>query len=52
MTDAMCSFAKFGSLGILIGALLAIAPERKQEVVKLGLRSIVSGRTPPARAAP
>jgi concentrative nucleoside transporter, CNT family len=43
MTYAMCGFANFGSLGILIGGLSAMAPERKGEVVKLGLRSIVSG---------
>jgi concentrative nucleoside transporter, CNT family len=43
MTYVMCGFANFGSLGILIGALSAITPERKHEVMKLGLRSIVSG---------
>jgi concentrative nucleoside transporter, CNT family len=43
MTYALCGFANFGSLGILIGALSAMAPVRKHEVVKLGLRSIVSG---------
>lgn len=43
MTYAMCGFANFGSLGILVGGLAAMAPERKHEVVKLGLRSILSG---------
>jgi concentrative nucleoside transporter, CNT family len=43
MTYAMCGFANFGRLGILIGGLSAMAPGRKHEVVKLGLRSIVSG---------
>jgi concentrative nucleoside transporter, CNT family len=43
MTYALCGFANFGSLGILIGGLSAMAPNRKHEVVNLGLRSIVSG---------
>jgi concentrative nucleoside transporter, CNT family len=43
MTYAMCGFANFGSLGIMIGGLSAMAPERKHEVVTLGLRSILSG---------
>src|SRR5579884_1853828 len=43
MTYAMCGFANFGSLGILIGGMGAMVPERKAEVVALGLRSILSG---------
>ncbi len=43
MTYALCGFANFGSLGILIGGLSAMAPERKHEIVSLGLRSILSG---------
>lgn len=43
MTYALCGFANFGSLGILIGGLAAMAPERRDEVVALGIRSIVSG---------
>jgi CNT family concentrative nucleoside transporter len=43
MTYALCGFANFGSLGILIGGLGAMVPERRDEVVALGLRSIVSG---------
>lgn len=43
MTYAMCGFANFGSLGILIGGLGAIMPERKDEVVALALRSLVAG---------
>ena len=43
VTYALCGFANFGSLGILIGGLSAMAPNRKHEVVNLGLRSIVSG---------
>ena len=43
LTYALCGFANFGSLGILIGGLGAMVPERREEVVHLGLRSIVSG---------
>ena len=43
MTYAMCGFANFGSLGIIIGGMGAMVPERKAEIVALGLRSILSG---------
>jgi len=43
MTYALCGFANFGSLGILVGGMTAMAPDRKHEIVSLGFRSIVSG---------
>ena len=43
LTYAMCGFANFGSLGIMLGGLCAMAPERRQEIVGLGLKSILSG---------
>ncbi len=43
LTYALCGFANFGSLGILIGGLGAMVPHRRAEVVALGLRSILSG---------
>jgi len=43
MTYAMCGFANFGSLGIMIGGLCTMAPERRAEIVDLGMKSIVSG---------
>jgi len=43
MTYAMCGFANFGSLGIMIGGMGAMVPERRDDIVALGLRSIVSG---------
>lgn len=43
MTYALCGFANFGSLGILIGGLATMVPERRDEVVALGLRTILSG---------
>jgi CNT family concentrative nucleoside transporter len=43
MLYAMCGFANFGSLGIMIGGLATMAPERREEIASLGLKSIVSG---------
>ena len=43
MLYAMCGFANFGSLGIMIGGLTTMAPERRDDVISLGLKSIVSG---------
>lgn len=43
MTYALCGFANFGSLGIMIGGLTAMVPERRHEIVDLGVKSIVSG---------
>jgi CNT family concentrative nucleoside transporter len=43
MTYALCGFANFGSLGIMIGGLGTMCPERRAEVVALGLKSIVAG---------
>jgi len=43
MTYALCGFANFGSLGILLGGMGAMVPERRREIVALGPRSILSG---------
>ena len=43
MLYAMCGFANFASLGIMIGGLGVMAPERREEINMLGLKSIVSG---------
>ena len=43
MTYALCGFANFGSLGIMIGGMATMAPTRRDEIVNLGMRSIVSG---------
>jgi concentrative nucleoside transporter, CNT family len=43
MAYALTSFANFGSLGILIGGLGSLAPERRDEVVNLGMRAILAG---------
>ena len=43
MLYAMCGFANFGSLGIMIAGLATMAPERRDDVLALGGKSIVSG---------
>ncbi len=43
MTYALCGFANFGSLGIMIGGLGTMCPERRAEIVGLGLKSIFAG---------
>jgi len=43
MLYAMCGFANFASLGIMIGGLGTMAPTRRDEINALGLKSIISG---------
>lgn len=43
MTYALCGFANLGSLGILVGGLVAMVPERRAEIVDLGMRTIAAG---------
>ncbi len=43
LTYALCGFANFGSLGIMIGGLGAMVPARRAEIVALGPRTILSG---------
>jgi CNT family concentrative nucleoside transporter len=43
MSYALCGMANFGSLGIMIGGFTVMVPERRREVVSLGLKSIVAG---------
>ena len=40
---ALCGFANFGPLAILLGGIHGIAPERRPESAELGLRSIFAG---------
>ncbi|MFK7895015.1 MAG: NupC/NupG family nucleoside CNT transporter [Myxococcota bacterium] len=42
-TYALCGFANFGSLAILLGGIEAIAPKRRPEAARLGLLSIAAG---------
>ena len=43
MTYALCGFANLGSLGIMIGGLTAMVPERRREILELGPRTLISG---------
>jgi CNT family concentrative nucleoside transporter len=43
MSYALCGFANPGSVGIMIGGLRAMAPERGHEIVELGFRSMLAG---------
>jgi CNT family concentrative nucleoside transporter len=43
MTYALCGFANLGSLGIMIGGLGAMVPERRNEIVALGMKSVLAG---------
>jgi len=40
---AMCGFANFGSVAIMIGGIGGIAPERRGDLARLGLRSLIGG---------
>ena len=43
MTYALCGFANFASLGILIAGIGAMVPERRAEIAGLGLKAIMAG---------
>ena len=43
MTYGMCGFANLGSLGIMIGGMGSMARERRNEIVALGIKSLVAG---------
>lgn len=43
MTYALCGFANFISLGIMLTGLITMVPDRRAEIIELGLKSIVGG---------
>jgi CNT family concentrative nucleoside transporter len=43
LTYALCGFANLASVGILVGGMGAMVPERATEITRLGLRALVSG---------
>ena len=43
LTYALCGFANFGSIGIQIGGIGAMAPERRGDLARLGLRAMLGG---------
>jgi CNT family concentrative nucleoside transporter len=42
-TYALCGFANFGSIGIQIGGIGALAPERRGDLARLGFRALLAG---------
>ena len=40
---ALCGFANFGSIGIQLGGIGGIAPDRRGDLAKLGLRAMFGG---------
>lgn len=43
MTYAACGFANFSSVGILVGGLIAVAPSRREDILSLAPRALISG---------
>ena len=43
MTYALCGFANFGSLGIMLGGLQTLVPERRDEVLAIAPKTLISG---------
>ena len=43
MTYALCGFSNFGSIGIQIGGLGAMAPERRGDLARLGFKAMLGG---------
>jgi CNT family concentrative nucleoside transporter len=43
VTYALAGFANFGSIGIMIGGISGIAPERRQDLARLSIRSLIGG---------
>ena len=43
LTYSLCGFTNLGSLGILIGGVSAIVPERRADLLVLGPKTLLSG---------
>jgi CNT family concentrative nucleoside transporter len=43
LTYALCGFANFGSLGIMVGGLSVMAPERKHDIIAMSFRALIAG---------
>lgn len=50
-TYAICGFANFSSIGIQIGGISAIAPERRPDLAKVGLKAMFGGAIASAMTA-
>ena len=40
---ALCGFANFGSVGIQVGGIGSLIPERRHDLARLGLRAMLAG---------
>lgn len=43
LTYALCGFANFGSIGVQLGGIGAVAPTRQSDLARLGLRAMLGG---------
>ena len=43
LTYALCGFANFGSIGIQLGGIGGVAPDRRGDLARLGLRAMIGG---------
>src|SRR5690606_28300368 len=43
ITYALCGFANLGSIGIQIGGIGALVPERRSDLAKLGVKAMIGG---------
>ncbi|MGJ8650672.1 MAG: NupC/NupG family nucleoside CNT transporter [Opitutaceae bacterium] len=43
LTFALCGFANFSSIAILLGGLGSLVPQRRQEIAQLGLKAVLAG---------
>ena len=43
LTYALCGFANFGSLGIMVGGISTLVPDRRKDLISLGPKTLLSG---------
>jgi CNT family concentrative nucleoside transporter len=43
LTYALCGFANPGSLGIMVGGMIALVPERREDIARLGFPAVIGG---------
>ena len=49
---ALCGFANFGSIGVVVGAFSAISPQRAPEIAQLGMRALAAATLSTLMSAP
>ncbi|MGH7946818.1 MAG: nucleoside transporter C-terminal domain-containing protein, partial [Opitutaceae bacterium] len=43
LTYALCGFANFASIGILVGGISVLAPNQRSTLAQLGLKALIGG---------